>query len=99
MYTGRALKGAHDVTKMIHPPNISAFVDENNREIVTDFESVLFNTQVKVLKHYVHICTFRNVILALLLHHNKDLKGISGEANMIIVELLQAADLSLVQIT
>ena len=78
----------HGVTVIIYPPKISAFVDEKNRQILTNFSSVLFNTQVKVLKHYVHICTFRNVILALLLHHNKDLKGISGEANMITVPLL-----------
>ena len=31
-------------------------------------------------------------MLASLLHHNKSLKGLWGEANMITVVLLQAAD-------
>ena len=73
---------------MLHPPNISDFSDENNRQLVMNFVSVLFNTQVKALKHDGHICTFINVMLASLLQHNNDLKIISGEANIITVALL-----------
>ena len=73
---------------MIYPLNISAFVDDNNKQLATNFASVLFNTQVKALTHGVHLCTFRYSILALLLWHSKDLKIISGEANMITVPLL-----------
>ena len=53
--------------EMIYPPSISAFVDENNRQIVTKFVSVLFNTKVKALMHDVHLSTFRNVMYASLL--------------------------------
>ena len=77
---------------MIYPPNISAFFDEHNHQIVTNFSSVPFNTQVKAVKHDGHICTFGNVILDSLLQHNKALKVLTGEANMITVALLQAAD-------
>ena len=77
---------------MIYTPSISAFVKNNNRQIVTNFSSVLFNTQVKAVKYDGHICTFGNVILASLLQHNKALKVLTGEANMINVALLQAAD-------
>ena len=70
---------------MIYPPNISAFVDDNNLHIVMKFASVLFNTQVKALKHYGFLCTFINVTLTSLLQHNEALKGIPGEANMITV--------------
>ena len=59
---------------------------------MTNFASVLFNTQKKALKHDRHISTFRNIMLALLLHHNEALKGLAGESNMITVLLLQAAD-------
>ena len=86
------LQGERDVMEMIYPPNISAFVDYNNFQIVMKFASVLFNTKVKALKHDGHICTFRNVTLALILQHNEALKGISGEENMITVSLIQAAD-------
>ena len=91
LYAGGALPVARDVTAMIYPPNVSAFVDGKNRQIVTNFASVLFNTQVKALKHDGNICTFINFILASLLHHNEALKGLSGEANMITVAFLQAA--------
>ena len=77
---------------MLHPPNISAFSDENNRQLVMNFVSVLFNTQVKAIKHDGHLCTFKNVTLASLLQNNESLKGIPGEANMITVSLIQAAD-------
>ena len=82
-YAGRVLQVENGVTEMIYPPNISAFVDDNNRQIVTNFSSVLFNTLVKALNHYVHICKFRNVMLASLLQHNEALKIIAGEANII----------------
>ena len=75
---------------MLHPPNISAFSDEKNRQLVMNFVSVLFNTKVKALKHDGHICTFVNVMLASLLQHNNDLKIISGEANIITVALLSS---------
>ena len=67
LYAGRAFKESHDLTALIYPPNTSAFVDDNNRQIVTKFASVLFNTQVKALKHDGHHCTFINVMLASLL--------------------------------
>ena len=67
---GRALHGARDITAIIYPPNISALVDENNRQIVTTFTSVPFNTQVKARKSDGHLCQFINVILDLLLQHN-----------------------------
>ena len=57
-----------------------------------NFTSVLFNTQVKSLKHDGHLYTFRNVLLDLILHHNKYIKDLAGEANMITFALLQAAD-------
>ena len=82
------IQGEHGVTEIIYPPNISAFVDENNRQIVTNFTSVLFNTQVKALKHDGHFCTFRADILTSLLQHNKSLKIVAREANMITVPLL-----------
>ena len=59
---------------------------------MTNFSSVPFNTQVKAVKHDGHICTFGNVILASLLQHNRAPKVLTGEANMITVALLQAAD-------
>ena len=82
------MQGEHVLTAMVYPPNISAFVDKNSRQIVKDFVILLFNTQVKALKHDGHICTFINVMLASLLQHNNDLKIISGEANIITVALL-----------
>ena len=73
--------------EMLYPPNISAFADYNNRQLVMNFASVLFTTQVKALKHDRHFFTFRNFMLESLLQHNKALKFISGEANMITVAL------------
>ena len=51
LYSGRALQGSHDVTTMIYPPNISAFFEENNRQIVTNFIILMFNTKMKALNH------------------------------------------------
>ena len=64
MYALRALQGEQGVTTVMYPPNISAFVDKNNRQIVTNFASVLFNKKVKALKHDEHIFTLRTNILA-----------------------------------
>ena len=88
LYAGRALQGACNVTTMIYTPKISAFFDDNNSPIVMYFASVLLNTRVKSLKHDVHLFTFRNVIIALLLKHNEALKCLGVEANMINVVLL-----------
>ena len=59
---------------------------------MTNFSSVLFNTQAKSLKHDGHICTFRHIVLASILYHNKSLQCLSREANMITVAFLQDAD-------
>ena len=91
-YAGREFQGARDVTEMIYSQNISAFFDKNNLQIVTNFTSVFFNTQVKALKHYVYLSTFRDFMLASLLHHNEAFKGLAVEANMITAVLIQAAD-------
>ena len=77
---------------MIYPPNISSFSYYYNRQIVTNFSSVLFNTQLKALKHGGHIFTFINVMLDLILHHKEDIEGILVESNMITVSFLQASD-------
>ena len=77
-YAGRAFQGAHDATEMIYTPNTSVSVDKNNRQTVMNFASVLFNTQVKSLKHDGHLCSFINVMLASLLQHNEALKGLVG---------------------
>ena len=53
------------------------------------FASVLFNTPVKALNYDGNLYTFINVILNLLLNHNKYLKGISVYTNMITVLFLQ----------
>ena len=82
------MQGEHGVRAMIYPLNISAFVDENSRQIVKEFVIVLFNTQVKALKHDGNICTFITGMLASLLQHKKSLKIIAGEANMITVPLI-----------
>ena len=71
---------------------MSAFVDDNNRQIVTKVASVLFKTKVKTLRHYDHLFTFRNFMLDLIMHNTKALKDIEGEENMIKVALLQVAD-------
>ena len=78
----------HGVTVIIYPPKISAFVDEKNRQILTNFSSVLFNTKVESLKHDGHLCTFKTVVLDLLMHHAESLEIIAGEANMITVALI-----------
>ena len=67
LYEGREFQGARDVTAMVYPPNISVFFDKKNCQIVMKFVSVMFNTQVKALKHDGHLCTFRNFMLDLLL--------------------------------
>ena len=92
MYEGREFQGPCDVTEMIYPPIIYAFVDKSNRQIVKNLASVLFNTQVKSLKNNVHICTLRNVMIASLLQYNYFLKVVAGDTNMITVVLLQGAD-------
>ena len=58
----RALKVARYLMAMIYPPNISLFVENKNLQIVMKISSVLFNTQVKALKHdgyflYITKCT------------------------------------------
>ena len=88
LYAGRVFQGEHGVTAMIYPPNISVFVDKNSRQIVKDFVIVLFNTQVKALNNNSHIFTFRTGMLASLLQHNKSLKIIAVEKNMITVPLI-----------
>ena len=92
LYAGRSLKGSRVLTAIIYPPNIPAFVEENNRQILTNFSSVLFNTQVKVLKDDGHICTFINFMLASLIQHNEALKGLAVETNIISVVLFSSAD-------
>ena len=78
VYAGRAFQGEHGAMSIIYPPNISDFVDDKNRQIVTNFVSVLFNNQVNSLKHDGNICTFRTGVLASLLNHKKYLKIIAG---------------------
>ena len=73
---------------MVYPPNILNFVYDNNRQIVTNFSSVLFNTKVKLIKHDSHLCTFITVVLDSLLQHTESLEIISVEANMITIALL-----------
>ena len=74
LYAERELQVARDAEASIYPPNISDFLDDNNRQIVTNLASVLLNTQVKELKHDGHFRTFINIMLALLLYHNGFLK-------------------------
>ena len=88
LYTVRALQGERDLTEMIYPTNILNFVYDNNRQIVTNFSSVLFNTKVKLLKHDGHLCTFRIVFLDSLLQHTGYFEIIAVEANMITIALL-----------
>ena len=82
-----------DVMAMIYTPIIYGFVYNKNRPTVINFECIIFNTQVEALRHSGHICTFRNRMLASLLHHNKTLKGVSGEGKMRTVALIQAANI------
>ena len=72
------LQVASDVMVMIYTPNISGFVDDNNRQIVTNFVSVTFNTKVKAIKQDGHLCNFRNVMLFFLLQ-NKNLLQVYQE--------------------
>ena len=95
LYGGMALQRARDMTAMIYPTIILALFDDKNRQIVTTFSSVLFNTQVKSNRHGGHLSTFINVILDSLMQYNKYIKGVTGEAKMITVTLLQAANLLL----
>ena len=96
LYAVRGFQVARDVTAIIYPPNITSYVGKNNRHIVTNFASVIFNTQVKAFKHDVHLCTFRNFMLASKLQNDEALKGIEVEANMITVALLQYEDVSFI---
>ena len=73
---------------MIYPPGISDFVDEKPLQILENFASVIFNTQMKALKIDGHLCTFRTGILSSLMSHNKSITIIAGEANTTTVLLL-----------
>ena len=84
------LQVACDVMVIIYTPKISAFVYDNNRQIVTNFVIVTFNTKVKAIKQDGHICNFIIVMFVFLLQNKKSFKGISGEANMITVAFIQA---------
>ena len=67
-------------------PNIkSAFVDKNYRQSVTNFSSVLFNTNVKSKNHDDHILTFQNGTLHPIFNHNEYMKFLMRERNMIKV--------------
>ena len=79
----------HDVTTMIYPYRIFAFVDKNC-QILTYFSSVLFNTQVKELKNGGHLYTLRNFMLFSIINNNEALKGVTREAEIITVALIQA---------
>ena len=57
------------MTEMIYHLSMSAFVDDENCQIVSNFAIVLFNTQAKALIHDVHIYTFRKFMLDTLLQH------------------------------
>ena len=50
---------------------------------MTNFDSVLFNTEVKALKYDGHHFTFRNCMLDSIIQHNEALKDLVVEANMI----------------
>ena len=70
--------GARGVMAITYTTNISDFVDDKNLQILTNFTSKIFNTQVKALMHDGYIFTLINVMLASLLRHNKHLKDVSG---------------------
>ena len=70
---------------MMYPTSIYYFVDDKNHQILINFVSVLFNTEVNSLRHYDHISTFRNVMLTLILHNNKYLRSVVLDSNMITV--------------
>ena len=59
--------------------------NNNNNNIVTNFASVLFNTQVKALRHDGHISIFRNFMFYSILHNNKSIKGVTGDNKIITV--------------
>ena len=67
LYLVRVLQVAWNETEMMHPPKISSFFDDNNHQIVNNFLSILFNTQLHALRRDDKICTFRNVMLDSLL--------------------------------
>ena len=52
---------------------------------MTNFSIVLFNTQLKSLRHDGNLYTFINVMLPSLLHNNEALKVFGGEAHMMSV--------------
>ena len=81
---------ACDVMVIIYTPKISAFVYYNNRQIVTNFVIVTFNTKVKAINQDGHLCNFINVMFVFLLQNKKSLKGISEESNMITVSFIHA---------
>ena len=60
---------------------------------MTNFPSVLFNTQSESLMYGGHISTFRNVILDSIMKNNKALKGCMVDSYMITVAFLQYSDL------
>ena len=76
------------MVSIIYPPKISVFVDDKNRQIVTNFSNVIFNSQVKPPRHDGRLCIFRTGVLTSLLQHNEALKIIAGEAKMITFPLL-----------
>ena len=61
---------------------------------MTSIVGVLCNAQVKTLKHDGNISTFRNAMLYFIFQKNKDTEVLLKERTIIIVVLLQAADLS-----
>ena len=63
----RVLQGAFDMMVMIYPPNISAHLNYNNLLIVTNLARLLFNTQVKALRHDFHFSIFINIMFSTLL--------------------------------
>ena len=72
LHVGREFQESCDVMVIIHAPNISVFVDDNNCQIVTKFSSVILNTQVKALRYDGHLCTFRRFTMALNVRSYKD---------------------------
>ena len=68
------MQGEYGITKIIYDLNISAFVEDNNRQIVMNFPREPFNTKLKALKNYGHIFTFRTAILDELLQNNESPK-------------------------
>ena len=52
---------------MIYPTSISAFFDDENLQILTNFVIVIFNTQVNSFRHDDNLSKFINAILASLI--------------------------------